>query len=1167
MDLGPFQLDRPIGQGSMSTVWGGVHRRLGTRVAVKVLTGDARSSPRFAAWFRTEVQAVAALDHPGVVRVFDCGEVSDDEAGGAGGKIGAGSPWLAMELARGGSLDLVTGPPPWARLVGWLRVLLEAMAHAHAHGVIHRDIKPANILLSRPDDLRPGVKLADFGIAHLQREQLEASPSSGTPAYMAPEQFDGVGRDVGPWTDLYALGCVVFRLVTGRPPFAGQNIFALARAHAIESPPRIQAGPVAPGSFEQWLRRLLAKQPDARYRCAPDAALALEEVIRPTGRGRMGRRPVPVDWRGRARTRQPARSRAAEMAELGTGLGLFGLRPPDLVGRQSEQDRLWEALGRADVDGRGTALLLRGPTGIGATRLADWLGHTAAESLGAAYLRAEHDGSGEALPRMVARHLRCQGLDRAETLSRCHQQLEQVGVEDEWEAGALTDLVSAEDPEAGAVKLSGPAERHGLLRRLLERATADRPAVLLLDDVVRSPDTVVLVEHLVASWEHRPCRLVVLMTATDDGCSQHPDQAARLQAMVDDGRCGELRLGQLPSRAMRTLVQGLLRLEGSLAADVEARSDGRPLFAVGLVADWVQRGLLVPGPTGLRLAEGARAELPDGIHALWQARLDALLQQLSGETRVALEILGALGGDTELDVWLEVCRRSGAPLSQEVLPGLVDRNLARPEGDGWSLSASTLAESLRMGAEAEGRQAGHHELAAEVLAGHLDRGGTARWERIGEHLLQARRPEPAWDWLTQAALRWRDAGEYARGLACITGAVRALEEEGIDERDPRAAETLGWRAALLRLSGETRAAERLAAQVDRLAAERLDDGLPGDKAERWRRARAEAVCLRGILARDAARYERAEQHLADATGIYGALADMTGLARAVAARAWMARDRAEFSEAERLFEEAHDLYEAACDAGGAATCLEGLADTARRTGEPDRAVELFGQAIDLAGSLGHTRSVASMRQSLAQVLVARGELEEAFELQSLAHAFWERLGAPQALAISHNALGEAQRALGQRAEAEENYRRALALFEVSGSHLRFLPMANLTQMLMHDGLFDDAALLLAQCEQEVRQHRRRSYQVFLAVLRLPCTAAAGAWDRWDRQLPEARDLLRELGAVDRDVAQALELAGSLAEGAGQAGRAGDAWRMSEEQWTALGNEAAAERVRGRRREL
>jgi len=599
---------------------------------------------------------------------------------------------------------------------------------------------------------------------------------------------------------------------------------------------------------------------------------------------------------------------------------------------------------------------------------------------------------------------------------------------------------------------------------------------------------------------------------------------------------------------------------------VEARSDGRPSFAVGLVTDWVQRGLLVAGSSGLRLAPGTRPELPDGIHALWQTRLDALLAPLPTSARVALEVLSALGAGTELAVWREVCLRAGAPLSGEVLPELVERNLARLEADGWSLPARTLAESLRLGARAGGREAGQHELAAEVLAERLDHAGTPRWQRIGEHLLLARRPDTAWDWLMQTADRWKDAGEYGRALRCVERAGQALEQAGVQDQDPRLGETLGPCAALLRLSGDMETADELAEQVARLGTERMV-GLREELADRWRRARASALCLRGVLARDATDYATAEEHLAAATGIFGALGDVAGLARAVAARAWMARDRARFHEAELLFEEARSLYEAVGDAAGAATCLEGLADTARRTGEPERAEELFGQAIDLAGTLGLTRSVASMRQSLAQVLVARGELREAHDLQALAHATWERLGAPRALATSHNALGEVLRALGHLREAEEHYRRALALFEVTGSHLRFLPLANLTQMLMTEGLFEDAEVLLAQCEELVRQHQRRSYQVFLAVLRLPCTAAAGAWERWDEELPATRDLLRELGAVDRDVAQALELAGSLAAEAGQPERAEAAWQVSEQQWSALGNEEAAARVARRRREL
>src|SRR5690606_15752040 len=114
---------------------------------------------------------------------------------------------------------------------GVLLSILDALAHAHARGVVHRDIKPGNILLGGHDDLRPGVKLADFGLARGSEDFGEERSVAGTPVYMAPEQFRGAWRSFGPWTDLYSLGIVAWELVCGKPPYVDSNVRNLGALH------------------------------------------------------------------------------------------------------------------------------------------------------------------------------------------------------------------------------------------------------------------------------------------------------------------------------------------------------------------------------------------------------------------------------------------------------------------------------------------------------------------------------------------------------------------------------------------------------------------------------------------------------------------------------------------------------------------------------------------------------------------------------------------------------------------------------------------------------------------------------------------------------------------------------------------------------------------------
>src|SRR5262245_52737323 len=226
--LGPFRLDRCIGRGGMAEVWSGVHAAQNVPVAVKVMIGERAREASFRAAFRNEVQAVASLDHPGIVMVFDHGEISPEAEEISRGLLAAGSPALAMELADGGTLgSLSAAGVTWRELRQALLDLLDALAHAHARGMVHRDLKPNNILVFRNGGGPPRLKLADFGLAQAVELQMRDDSTEvicGTPSYMSPEQLQGHWRDYGAWTDLYGLGCLAWTLAAGKPPFGGVGL-------------------------------------------------------------------------------------------------------------------------------------------------------------------------------------------------------------------------------------------------------------------------------------------------------------------------------------------------------------------------------------------------------------------------------------------------------------------------------------------------------------------------------------------------------------------------------------------------------------------------------------------------------------------------------------------------------------------------------------------------------------------------------------------------------------------------------------------------------------------------------------------------------------------------------------------------------------------------------
>jgi eukaryotic-like serine/threonine-protein kinase len=248
-----YELEELVGSGGMSSVFRARDRQLGRRVAIKILHERYGDDPEYVERFRREARAVARLTHPHIVTVIDRG--TDD-----------GRQYIVFEHVEGENLkELVvrTGRLPVRRAVELVLAVADGLAFAHAHGLVHRDVKPQNVLLSREGE----VKVTDFGIARsldVEHGVTQTGTVIGTGEYLAPEQASG--EPVSPATDVYSLGVVLWELLTGDVPFAGDNFVAVALRHVNELPPSLSdERPDVPPRLVAAVERALAKDPARRF--------------------------------------------------------------------------------------------------------------------------------------------------------------------------------------------------------------------------------------------------------------------------------------------------------------------------------------------------------------------------------------------------------------------------------------------------------------------------------------------------------------------------------------------------------------------------------------------------------------------------------------------------------------------------------------------------------------------------------------------------------------------------------------------------------------------------------------------------------------------------------------------------------------------------------------
>lgn len=1116
--LGPFLLGETLGEGGMAEVFAGTHVDDGTPVALKVLKpGRAADDAERMDSFESELDAIAGLQHPRITTVYDYGRVHASAEAGSGGRVQTGSPYLVMEKVEGGTASRLRGALDWPSLRGLLLEVLDALAHAHARGLVHRDIKPGNILVGDR-----GAKLTDFGLAatsvDLDRPEAE-STFEGTPAYMAPEQVTMRPRDVGPWTDLYSVGVMAWALATGDRPYRG-TIPELIRQHVTQALPPFEPAPSLSPDLEAWIRRMMAVRPVDRPRSAAQAAWELvqcrepgEEASTPSpSRARLPSlktllfkdvstlvRPpsTPAPVRVAAPIAQTPPPLPEVWTEVGAieanphlhraGLNLVGRRARGLVGRDAQCEALWSTLRAVLHDRRPRVVVVEGPAGTGKTALADRVAERAHELGAAELIRAQHrphlgaqDGLGPALQRFH----RLVGLDRTALLSRVRKRLKEVGQTDEAEVRALSEAIapaSTQEQEQGlGGALKGTEDRHRVLGRHLTALAGPRLVIVRIDNLAWGSESVALMQWLLdRSDEDLP--VLVLATLRSENVPLSP-ASEPLEALLAHPALQRVPVQDLDPDDREVLLRTLVGLDPAVSSRLARRSRGNPSFIIELVRSWRDDDLLVPGELGFGLRPDADPGLPEGLLHLWGDRLERFLRDRPEGDGVALELAAALCQDVDLHFWSAVCADRGVEPTATLLPDLFRLQLAAPNpaGGGFSFGHAMIRAALELRAERAGRRGEHHARIADLLRDRLTVHDLAR------HLRDAGRPADALPVFTRSARELLRRSEIRGALEAVRSLERALADCGAPDDDPHHTWALLLRSRIERRLGAGPESVALATRAVRRA---QDDG--HTRLEPLARgALAFALGHGGETARAEAVFEQAIEQ-----------------ARA----AWL------IDELPRLQWEA------------------GL--NLLRSGRLAAARALLREALLSAESAGDLSGASVCWMFLARASVALLDLGRAEFERGEAEVRFRHLGDRWGLAHCAHIAATIARHHGDLDTAGQKLREAAAGLEAVGAaEANVVPLDRAMILLLRER-FADAATLLQRHEGRLQAHGMGAFVAETRVMTLAARAGAGDFAGWSGALQDAHEGLRHAATAQREVALAARIGAKACRAADKPKRA------------------------------
>jgi hypothetical protein len=861
-----YEVERELGRGGMGVVYLCRDVVTGDPVALKRLRSPPKEGSRAEEswWFRQEARAVSLLDHPAIVRARDFGQLSD------------GSPFFVMDVLPGRSVHEWMHTTRLAWPVLWVMVdhVLAGLAHAHARGVIHGDLKPSNVMLDLASGGRgPRAFVLDLGLAWLREyrhdsrldgasaPEVAVHSGAGTVGWVAPEQIRRQAPLVGPATDLYALGCVMYRVFSGREVFEG-NAQDVLRAHKRTPPPTPSLPEEVPWQAGKFILRLLEKKPWNRYEFAADArrdwalikpseAVAFEEFVH--GGGSPSRAAPP----GYPRSLAP---------------GILSLRAPMLVARFEEQGELWRSVEQVCASTQRQDLVaIIGEAGVGKSRIAEWLCAEVHEKGVMTALRARYGRTPSPLDGItgaVTAHFGLTGADRA-TVEQTLMTRWEVAKEDdaaltwvaaiaEWMRPAAPGGVSPLGPSGKRFVLDRPELRFLVIRRVLERLARDRPILLWLDDLhYASPNTFEVLSRLRRDAPELP--IVLLATARSETLATDLDAALRMEALRAEWGGKVIDLKPLRTEDTEALLRSAIPLDEEAVKRAVEQSRGNPLFALQLLYAWAGGGYLTLQGDRYRVPDQALHGHPITTAELWDERVRAI----STELRLGAYAAAALGDDVRGGVLRTLCASLGMD-PRDALVALTRAQILLSAGsDQFRWAHALLQEHLLERLQERSDAPAIYRLAANALAKHPAVGSRRIMKHRVANLLKAGDDDTAarlmFDFIRGSWRRGRDTAATLRDLEMLRGRLNGAN----------GAEAALWLAESLRYMGRLDEA-RNEAETARRSFE-----LAGNEA-----LVASALRLLGHIASDVGRPAQGRALVADALERYERIGDEAGRAQA-----------------------------------------------------------------------------------------------------------------------------------------------------------------------------------------------------------------------------------------------------------------------------------------------